>query len=281
MPWSTRELAELAGTTVNTVRHYHQLELLPEPERRTNGYKQYGVGHLVQLLRIRRLVDLGVPLSQIEALGAGGAEAPEALRAVDDDLAQRIAHLQQAREDIQAILAGRGPADGPRGFEAIGSRLSPADSSMLHISTQLYDEGALADLRAMVEQDLESEAEAAFQELAPDADEATRMTIAEGMAPALAQHLVDYPWLNDPAPRLSKGDRRAHKAFFEAVIELYNPAQLDVLARADARARALLAERGIVLEPQWPPGAGAGAADDAGPGSAESGSTESGSAQPA
>jgi DNA-binding transcriptional MerR regulator len=45
--WSTRELAELAGTTVNTVRHYHRIGLLDEPERRNNGYKEYGVPHLV------------------------------------------------------------------------------------------------------------------------------------------------------------------------------------------------------------------------------------------
>ncbi|MEO3798201.1 MerR family DNA-binding transcriptional regulator [Nonomuraea sp. B10E15] len=37
MPWSTRELAGLAGTTVNTIRHYHRLGLLDEPERRYNG----------------------------------------------------------------------------------------------------------------------------------------------------------------------------------------------------------------------------------------------------
>ena len=42
MAWSTRELAGLAGTTVNTIRHYHRLGLLDEPERRYNGYKQYG-----------------------------------------------------------------------------------------------------------------------------------------------------------------------------------------------------------------------------------------------
>ena len=31
MPWSTRELAELAGTTVKAVRHYHEIGLLDEP----------------------------------------------------------------------------------------------------------------------------------------------------------------------------------------------------------------------------------------------------------
>lgn len=34
MPWNTRQLAELADTTVNTVRRCHRLGLLDEPERR-------------------------------------------------------------------------------------------------------------------------------------------------------------------------------------------------------------------------------------------------------
>uniref|UniRef100_UPI0037167E9A MerR family transcriptional regulator n=2 Tax=Bacillati TaxID=1783272 RepID=UPI0037167E9A len=53
MAWSTRELAELAGTSLRAVRHYHEVGLLEEPERRANGYKQYGVAHLVRALRIR------------------------------------------------------------------------------------------------------------------------------------------------------------------------------------------------------------------------------------
>jgi DNA-binding transcriptional MerR regulator len=34
MAWSTRELAELAGTTVNTIRHYHRGGPLAAPGRR-------------------------------------------------------------------------------------------------------------------------------------------------------------------------------------------------------------------------------------------------------
>ena len=33
MAWSTRQLAELAGTSLRAVRHYHDVGLLPEPER--------------------------------------------------------------------------------------------------------------------------------------------------------------------------------------------------------------------------------------------------------
>ncbi|WP_224391194.1 MerR family transcriptional regulator [Pseudonocardia sp. ICBG1293] len=53
--WSPSRLAELAGTSRRAVRHYHELGLLPEPERRSNGYQYYGVDHLVRLIRIRRL----------------------------------------------------------------------------------------------------------------------------------------------------------------------------------------------------------------------------------
>ncbi|MEV4016841.1 MerR family DNA-binding transcriptional regulator [Nonomuraea angiospora] len=33
------ELAELAGVTVRTLRHYHQIGLLPEPRRASGGYR--------------------------------------------------------------------------------------------------------------------------------------------------------------------------------------------------------------------------------------------------
>ena len=41
------ELANLVGVTVRTVRHYHRLGLLPEPERRGNGYRSYGPADLI------------------------------------------------------------------------------------------------------------------------------------------------------------------------------------------------------------------------------------------
>ncbi|MFF3441930.1 MerR family DNA-binding transcriptional regulator [Streptosporangium sp. NPDC002721] len=53
MGWSTREIARLAGTTLRTVRHYHEIGLLDEPERLSNGYKVYRTEHPVRLLQIR------------------------------------------------------------------------------------------------------------------------------------------------------------------------------------------------------------------------------------
>ncbi|MFC3997283.1 MerR family transcriptional regulator [Nocardiopsis sediminis] len=235
MAWSTRALAELAGTTVNTIRHYHRLGLLDEPERRFNGYKQYGVPELVRLLRIRRLVELGVPLSQIGEAGADGAGTPDMLRALDAELAASIERQQRARADIAAILSDSASADGPAGFEPFASRLSEADSSMIHIYTQLYDEEALSDVRRMIEADTDTIGDD-INALPADADEETRQRLAERLASSIAQNLIDYPWLSDPAAHLAKSEHVTQQTFIEAVTELYNPAQVDVLGRAGSLA---------------------------------------------
>ncbi|MBO0607842.1 MerR family transcriptional regulator [Myceligenerans salitolerans] len=235
MPWSTRELAELAGTTVNTVRHYHRVGLLDEPERRSNGYKQYGVEHLVSLLRIRRLVDLGVPLAGIGDVNAKSDRTPDALRDLDAELRASIERLTKARDEIAAILRERSPAHAPAGFASVATRLSEADSSMIHIYTQLYDQEALADVQKMAEADSDG-LSADIDQLPADADEQTRRDLAERLASTLRQNLIDYPWLTDPAAHLSKSRAVTAETFVEAVAELYNPAQLDVLIRASALA---------------------------------------------
>ncbi|MBL7260850.1 MerR family DNA-binding transcriptional regulator [Paractinoplanes lichenicola] len=42
--WSTRELAEIAGTTQKAIRYYHRVGLLTEPDRTTGGYRKYTQG---------------------------------------------------------------------------------------------------------------------------------------------------------------------------------------------------------------------------------------------
>jgi DNA-binding transcriptional MerR regulator len=235
MPWSTRELAELAGTTVNTIRHYHRLGLLEVPERRYNGYKEYETRHLVSLLRTRRLANLGVPLSKIAEISGDADGTPDALREVDAEVQERIAHLQQVRADIAGILRDDAPADAPAGFTGVASKLSDADSSMIHIYTRLYDQDALDDVREMIENDTDG-VNAEIDALSADADQATRDELVERLVPTLAQRLIDYPWLSDPAAHLAKGEEASRQTFAEAVAELHNPAQLDVLARASMSA---------------------------------------------
>ncbi|EOM78322.1 MerR family transcriptional regulator [Rhodococcus rhodnii] len=228
--WSTRELADLAGTTTNTVRYYHRIGLLAEPERRSNGYKQYRVEHLVRLLRIRRLSDLGVPLARIDAVDTAD-DTEESLRALDAELASTIERLQHARSEIATVLEHGVPADTPSGFGAVASRLSDADRSLTSIYSRLYDGGTLADISRMIADNDQADDE--FEHLRDDADEATRQRLAEKLAPALGRTFSDYPWLRDPASRLTPGidADTARRTMSEALRELYTPNQLDVIRR--------------------------------------------------
>jgi DNA-binding transcriptional MerR regulator len=218
---------------VNAIRHYHRLGLLDEPERRYNGYKQYGVAELVWLLRILRLVELGVPLAQIAEAVAGGRSTSTILREQSADLALRIEQLQQARADIAAILRYGAPTDAPLGFVSVASRISESDRAILHISNQFYDADAMADFRRMMELGAnEVELDKQINTLPAGADEVTRARLAAALAPIIARHLVDYPWLMNPAEHLTHRAQVARQSFTEALAALYNPAQLDVLTRA-------------------------------------------------
>ena len=241
MTWSTQGIAELAGTTVNTVRHYHRVGLLEQPDRMPNGYKQYQVRHLVRLLKIRRLRDLGVPLDQIDEVALEGDSSFEALRAIDADLAVSIERLQRARAEIQAILQGASVTGVPAGFEDVAPQLSKPDQSLMLIYSQLYDDDAMQDLRDMVRADPES-ASKEFDALPPDADETARAELAERYAPVIARAIRDYPWVMDPGKHLSKSLETTQNTVVESIMALYNPAQRDVLARASVIAGGIIRE---------------------------------------
>ena len=101
------ELAAYAGVTVRTVRHYHQVGLLPEPERDASGYRRYGATAVVQLIRIRTLADAGVPLARIaEMLDADDATFGEAVGRIDARLRAEIQRLQASRKRIAQLAAG-------------------------------------------------------------------------------------------------------------------------------------------------------------------------------
>lgn len=241
MAWSTRELADLADTTVNTIRHYHREGLLGQPDRLSNGYKQYGARHLMRLLQIRRLRDLGVPLARIEAVGFGEQPPAEALREIDAGLAASIARLERARAEIRAVLEGTAGTDVPAGFENLTAHLSAPERSLVLVYAQLYDESSMEDVKRMVAVTPDA-ADAAFEALPAEAAESTRQLLAEALAPQLARHLREYTWLADPTGRLPKGPRLTREAFLATIVEIYNEAQLDVLARTHALATALVAE---------------------------------------
>ncbi|MFI6645495.1 MerR family transcriptional regulator [Streptomyces sp. NPDC050504] len=101
------QLAAYAGVTVRAVRHYHQIGLLPEPERNRSGYRTYETAAIVRLIRIRTLADAGVPLARVqELLDAGPAEFTDGVQAIDGELRAEIRRLQDTRKRLARLAAG-------------------------------------------------------------------------------------------------------------------------------------------------------------------------------
>ncbi|HEX5120850.1 MAG TPA: MerR family transcriptional regulator [Pseudonocardiaceae bacterium] len=101
------QLAASAGVTVRTVRHYHHMGLLPEPERDASGYRRYSAQAAVDLIRIRTLADAGVPLARIDALlHAQPTEFAAAITDIDIDLQRKIDQLAEHRRRIAELASG-------------------------------------------------------------------------------------------------------------------------------------------------------------------------------
>jgi len=101
------QLAAYAGVTTRAVRHYHQIGLLPEPDRDVSGYRTYTAPDVVRLIRIRTLAEAGVPLARVEELlAADEAGFAAAVDTIDRRLRTEIKELQEHRRRIAKLAAG-------------------------------------------------------------------------------------------------------------------------------------------------------------------------------
>lgn len=183
------ELARMAGVSVRTLRHYHAIGLLPEPERTASGYRTYEAAHLLRLLRIRQLASLGFSLEQIgpmldeldaervqgESLGAG---TQNLLDELDQRLEEQISQLEHQRELIRHIRIRHADPDYPEramrvldavdaferqahGFGFLLGALTEDDRIAMGIAAHLYTDGELAEIerifRAIPERGLTDE----------------------------------------------------------------------------------------------------------------------------
>ncbi|WNV82978.1 MerR family transcriptional regulator [Umezawaea sp. Da 62-37] len=232
MSWSTREIAELAGLSLRAVRHYHEVGLLAEPDRQANGYKQYGVSHLVRLLRIKRLVDLGFSLNRIAETVDEEQHPGLALRTLDAELAATIERLQRARLELAALIDQGAPTDLPVELTpGAQTSLSEADRSFVLVMTRLMDGERLQAYGELLRNLSPHPTNREFEKLPADADVDVRQDLAERMVPYLRQLRRDHPALPDLFVNAPKGEKFVRETVETVLLELYNPAQLDVLHR--------------------------------------------------
>lgn len=106
------QLAEAAGVNPKTIRFYEAIGLLPEPERRPSGYREYRPEDLARLIFIRTAQRLGLPLTDIKEIIAfrERGEPPcgyvlSVLARQASELDQRIAELVRLRDELRALHA--------------------------------------------------------------------------------------------------------------------------------------------------------------------------------
>jgi DNA-binding transcriptional MerR regulator len=107
------DAAAFVGITPRTIRHYHQVGLLPERERGSDGRRRYGYEEIIRLLWVRRMADAGIALEDIRDAFAGAApdgpgdegEVDDVLARLEDTLAAQEAELQRKRTAVQRMRA--------------------------------------------------------------------------------------------------------------------------------------------------------------------------------
>ena len=107
------DAAAFAGTTPRAVRHYHQIGLLPEPERGVDGRRRYGYDDMIRLLWIRKMADAGISLDDMRAaFGEARDEAVDiesVLSRLEETLAAQEAAIKRRRVAVQRLQAVGSP----------------------------------------------------------------------------------------------------------------------------------------------------------------------------
>ncbi|MFD3534139.1 MerR family transcriptional regulator [Streptomyces sp. NPDC058664] len=101
------QAAAFVGVTIKTVRHYHRLGLVAEPDRDGSGYRRYRSGELFRLVRVRTLAAAGVPLAEIgDLLDADPKTFAATLDNVHHRLTERIDDLIARRDRLHRLDHG-------------------------------------------------------------------------------------------------------------------------------------------------------------------------------
>lgn len=113
VPMKIGELARRAGVNIQTVRYYERRALLPEPQRRPSGYREYGPDALERLRFIKRAQELGFTLAEIGELLQLRLDPSTPAAAVKARAEAKIADIDRKLHDLERIrhalvhLAGR------------------------------------------------------------------------------------------------------------------------------------------------------------------------------
>jgi len=96
-------VADAAGVSVQTIRYYERIGVLPEPDRSSSGYRQYTPEAIHRLTFITRAQDLGFTLEEIRELLQLRVEEPGVCDTVKAKASLKIRTIQQKIRRLQKM----------------------------------------------------------------------------------------------------------------------------------------------------------------------------------
>ena len=99
-------VARQAGVGIDTIRYYEREGLLPTPQRRASGYRDYSRDSVARLRFIRRAKELGFTLADIRELLALSTERERGVGSVKQRAATRLAEVEQRIRELQRMKRG-------------------------------------------------------------------------------------------------------------------------------------------------------------------------------
>lgn len=102
---TTGRLAAKTGVSIETLRFYHRIGLLPEPPRTASGYRQYPAEAVRRVRFIRRAKGLGFKLSEIGDLLALGTDSPDDRVRMEKKVLHAMERIEEQAKEMEAMMA--------------------------------------------------------------------------------------------------------------------------------------------------------------------------------
>jgi DNA-binding transcriptional MerR regulator len=106
------ELAEIAGVSRDTLRHYERKGVLSRPARTGKGYRLYCSEHIERLKMIRRALAVGFTLDEIARVFAERSRGSAPCREVYtlaatklSDVKERLSELEAMRDELENVIS--------------------------------------------------------------------------------------------------------------------------------------------------------------------------------
>jgi DNA-binding transcriptional MerR regulator len=146
------ELAEQAGVSTDTLRHYERKGLIPAPRRSQNGYREYPANTLDRVRLVRRALTVGFTLDELIPIlrerDKGGAPCRQvrALTAMKlEKIEEQLKQIGALRDELHglliewdSLLESTAPGQPVRLLESLSSSPRIADRRLSPLYTSAF-----------------------------------------------------------------------------------------------------------------------------------------------